>query len=151
MKRIAVPTLFVILVIAAGALSGIANRPGPWLDGLVKPFFQPPAFLFAPVWTVLYVMVAVAGARIWLADRRSVGMRLWAAQMALNLMWSPAFFGLRSPGLGLAVIVPLFAVIAAFIVVSWRRDRVAAMLFAPYGLWTGYAVALNAAIVVLNR
>ena len=77
-------------------------------------------------------------------------MWLWLAQMALNLLWSPAFFGQQSAGLGLAVIVPLLALIAIYIAVSWRSDRVAALLFVPYGFWVAFASLLNASILVLN-
>jgi len=150
MKKLSVYLLFVVVLVAAGFLTGISNQPGPWFDGLEKPFFQPPNWLFAPVWTVLYVMIAIAGARTWLSAPKSLRMRLWAVQLVLNLLWSPAFFGLQNPPLGLALVVPLVVVNLAFIATSWRRDRVAAWLFVPYALWAGFAALLNASIVALN-
>lgn len=150
MKKAAIYALFIVAVVLAGFLTGISNRPGPWFDALDKPFFQPPNWLFGPVWTVLYVMIAVVGARVWLAAPKSARMGLWAAQMLLNLLWSPAFFGLQNPELALAVVLPLLAVNVAFIAVSWKTDRVSALLFVPYVLWTGFASLLNGAIVYLN-
>lgn len=150
MKKIAVYIAFIVVLVAAGFLTGISNQPGPWFDSLVKPAFQPPNWLFAPVWTVLFVMIAVAGARTWLAGPTSPRMGLWATQIVLNLLWSPAFFGLHNPTLGLVVILPLLASIFAFILVSWNKDRVSALLFVPYAAWTCFATALNASIVLLN-
>ena len=150
MRKIVVHALFIVALLAAGFAIGAGNPPGPWFEGLSKPPFQPPAWLFAPVWSLLYVLIAVAGARTWLRGAASRRMWLWLAQMALNLLWSPAFFGQQSAGLGLAVIVPLLALIAIYIAVSWRSDRVAALLFVPYGLWVAFASLLNASILVLN-
>jgi len=150
MKKLAVHLLFVVVLIAGGFITGISNQPGPWFAGLEKPFFQPPSWLFAPVWTMLYIMIAVAGARTWLSAPKSLRMGLWALQLLLNFLWSPAFFGLQNPPLGLALIAPLVAVIITFISTSWRRDRIAAWLFVPYALWTGFATLLNASIVMLN-
>ena len=150
MRKPIVYALFIVAIVLAGFLTGISNRPGLWFDALEKPFFQPPNWLFGPVWTVLYVMIAVAGARIWLTAPTSARMGLWAVQMLLNLAWSPAFFGLQNPELALAIVLPLVAVNVGFIVMSWHKDRIAAALFVPYALWTGFAAALNGAIVVLN-
>lgn len=150
MRKIVVHALFIVLVLAAGILTGVSNLPGPWYDGLNKPFFQPPSWLFSPVWTVLYILIAIAGARTWLAAPASGRMQIWFAQMALNFLWSPAFFGQESPVLGLVVIVPLLVLIVIFIAASWNRDRIAAWLFAPYVLWTSFATLLNASIFAMN-
>lgn len=150
MKKTAIYVLFIVSIVLVGFLTGISNQPGLWFDALQKPFFQPPNWLFGPVWTVLYVMIAVAGARVWLAAPWSAPMGLWVGQMLLNLLWSPAFFGLHNPELALAIVVPLVTVNVAFIAVSWKSDRIAALLFAPYALWTGFASLLNGAIVYLN-
>ncbi len=141
---------FLVVVVGGGLLIGLLNTPGPWYSGLVKPSFNPPPFVFGPVWTVLYVAIAVAGWRIWRVAPRSGAMRLWGVQLVLNWMWSPAFFGLEMPALGLVVIIPLLAAILAFIVVARRLDRPAAWLFMPYAAWVGFATVLNASIVALN-
>jgi len=150
MKTFIIYALFIATVLAAGILTGVSNLPGPWYDGLQKPFFQPPPWIFSPVWTILYVMIAVAGARTWLRAPASGRMQLWFAQMVLNLLWSPAFFGMQSPGLGLAVILPLLVLILTFIATSRTKDRTSMWLFAPYALWVAFASVLNASIVLLN-
>jgi tryptophan-rich sensory protein len=139
---------FLALVLGGGLLIGSASAPDGWYAGLAKPSFNPPNWLFAPVWSVLYVMIAIAGARTYERGGRGVG--LWFAQLALNFAWTPAFFVLHRPALALAVIVALFCVIVLFIVERWRADRVAALLFLPYAAWVAFATALNAAIVTLN-
>ena len=92
----------------------------------------------------------MVGARTWLALRRSMAMRLWFAQMVFNFAWSPVFFGLHDPTSAMIVILGLLVSVAAFIAVSWRQDRTAALLFAPYLAWVAFATALNAAILLLN-
>lgn len=150
MKTFIIYALFIATVLTAGILTGVNNLPGPWYDSLQKPFFQPPPWIFSPVWTVLYVMIAVAGARTWLRAPASGRMQVWFAQMVLNLLWSPAFFGMQSPGFGLTIIIPLLAFILAFIAMSRAKDPASAWLFAPYALWTAFASVLNASIFLLN-
>jgi tryptophan-rich sensory protein len=140
---------FVTLVLGCGSAIGFIAQPDEWYAGLTKASFNPPDWIFAPVWAVLYVMIAVAGWRIWLRNRwRSPAMTLWIAQIALNFSWTPVFFGAHAPIAALVIIVLLFCTIAAFIVAAW--PRAAAWLFVPYALWVAFAAALNAAIVALN-
>lgn len=141
---------FVLGVVAVGLLIGLGFPPGDWYAGLAKPSFNPPDWLFGPVWTLLYVLIGAAGWRVWFRTDRAGLKGLWIAQMALNFAWSPAFFGARSPALGLLVILPLLAVILLFIWRSRRHDATAALLFLPYAAWVGFASALNAAILALN-
>lgn len=141
---------FVGGVVVAGLLLGYANTPGGWYAALSKPAFNPPNYLFAPVWLALYVCIGVAGARTWSADPRSPAMAAWAAQMALNFLWSPAFFGMHRIGLALGIIVAMLTAIAAFIALQWRADRLAALLFVPYAAWVGFATVLNWMIYRLN-
>lgn len=141
---------FLILVLGGGLLIGANNVPGDWYQSLAKPSFNPPNWLFAPVWSVLYVVIAVVGARTWLSLRRSMGMRLWYAQLVLNFAWSPIFFGLQDPTSALIVILCLLVAVGGFIAASWRQDRTAALLFLPYLAWVAFATALNGAIVALN-
>src|SRR5690606_19499669 len=98
---------FLILVVGGGAVIGIYTSPGEWYAALEKPDFNPPNWVFGPVWTALYVMIAVAGWRIWLAAPRSAAMRLWQAQLLLNFAWSPVFFTLQMTGAAFAVILLL--------------------------------------------
>ena len=141
---------FIILVLGGGLLIGANNMPDDWYQALAKPSFNPPNWVFAPVWSVLYVIIGVVGARTWLTLRRSMAMRLWFAQLVFNFAWSPAFFGLRDPTAALIIILGLLISVAAFIAASWRQDRTAALLFLPYLAWVAFATALNAAIVMLN-
>lgn len=142
--------LFLILVVGGGLLIGIANVPGEWYDGLRKPFFNPPAAAFAPVWTALYVMIAIAGWRLWTRKATRGAMSLWWLQLGLNFLWSPIFFTLHAPGAALVVIVALLAAILAFIRIAWPQDRAAALLFMPYAAWVAFATLLNFSIFQLN-
>lgn len=150
MRKILTHIVFVFLVVGLGAFSGVSNSPGQWYASLDKPFFNPPAWVFAPVWTLLYVLIGVAGARVWLRAPASAAMQVWFVQMILNYLWSPAFFGLQNPALGLAVVICLLGTILVFIRLSRTIDRPAALLFIPYAAWVGFASLLNLSILLLN-
>ncbi|MGD9847059.1 MAG: TspO/MBR family protein [Variibacter sp.] len=142
--------LFLVLVMGGGLAVGFLTTPGAWYAGLAKPSFNPPAWLFGPVWTVLYFLIAVAGSRVWLRDRNGWPMKLWWAQLALNFLWTPVFFAAHQLGLALIVIFLILAAILAFIVTAWRLDRAAAWLFVPYAAWVAFASLLNGSIWMLN-
>jgi len=142
--------LFLLLVVGGGLAIGYLTAPGAWYAGLVKPTFNPPNWVFGPTWTVLYVLIAVAGWRLWRKEPGDWPMRLWWAQLALNFLWTPVFFGAQRIDLALGVVLVLLVAILAFIVASWRRDRAAAWLFTPYAAWVAFASVLNGAIFVLN-
>lgn len=141
---------FVLAVVLIGMLIGYATVPGEWYASLNKPSFTPPNWIFAPVWTVLYISIAIAGWRCWVRDRNSTAMKLWFAQMSLNFLWSPVFFGAQQPGMALVVVVAALAAVLAFIAAAWNRDRLAAVLFLPYATWTAFATALTAGVVFMN-
>jgi len=141
---------FLLLVVVGGLAIGYLTAPGAWYAGLVKPTFNPPNWVFGPTWTVLYVLIAVAGWRVWLKESRGWPMRLWWAQLVLNFLWTPVFFGAQRIDLALGVVLALLVTVLAFIVASWRRDRTSAWLFAPYAAWVAFASVLNDAILVLN-
>lgn len=142
--------VFLLIAVGGGLLVGSVTVPGGWYAGLEKPSFNPPGWVFPPVWTVLYILVAVAGWRVWRRDRGGLAMKLWWAQLALNFLWSPVFFSAHQIGLALVVVLGLLGAILAFIGVARRSDRVAAWLFAPYAVWVAYASVLNASILALN-
>lgn len=124
---------------------------GTWYQTLEKPDFAPPDWVFGPVWTVLYIMIAVAGWLVWRrAGVRGPAQSLFAAQLALNLAWTVLFFGMTWIGAALVEIVILWIAIAATTKAFWGISRTAALLFLPYLLWVGYAAALNGAIWVMN-
>lgn len=141
---------FVAAVVGIGLAIGYLNVPGAWYATLNKPWFNPPNWLFAPVWTALYVLIAIAGWRAWCVTQNSDLKVLWTLQMALNFLWSPAFFGAQRPLLGLLVILPLLATIALFILRARKADPVSAAMFLPYAAWVAFASLLNGAIVALN-
>jgi tryptophan-rich sensory protein len=142
--------LFLALVVGGGLVIGSLTVPGGWYAQLVKPAFNPPGWLFAPVWTALYILIAIAGWRVWERNRNSWPMRLWWAQLVLNFLWTPIFFRAHLIGLALADIVLLLAVILGFIVTAWRIDKTAALLFVPYAAWVAFAAILTASILALN-
>ena len=142
--------VFIVVVLGSGTLIGFFNLPDGWYAALRKPSFNPPNGVFAPVWSILYVLIAIAGWRTFVRARGSIAMMLWATQMVLNFLWSPMFFGLHRPDLALSIIVLLLIAIAGFIGERWDTDAVAAWLFAPYLGWVAFATLLNGAIVMLN-
>lgn len=142
--------IFLLVVIGVGALIGTQSTPGAWYEALEKPPFNPPNWVFAPVWFALYVMIATAGWRIWMIDARSGAMKIWFAQMALNWAWSPIWFIGQMLWPAFAVIVALLATIVAFIIVAWKDDPTASWLFVPYLAWVGFASLLNLSIAILN-
>jgi len=146
---------FVGLCLTIAAIGARFTMPsiGTWYRALQKPFFNPPDWIFGPVWTVLYLMIAVAGWRAWRC-RHVAGagarMAVYGVQLALNLAWSIIFFGGRMIGLALVDIVLLLAVIGVNAVLFWRVDRLAGWLLAPYAAWVAFAAALNFALWRLN-
>jgi tryptophan-rich sensory protein len=152
-RRFLVAVLPVVTALVLGNLATLPNIP-TWYAGLAKPGFTPPNWLFGPVWTLLYAMMAYAMWRILSLPAtvrgRSRAITTFFVQLALNALWSWAFFGARSPAAGLIVILALIVAIIATIRTFWPLDRVAAYLLMPYLAWVCYATALNAAVWRLN-
>ena len=149
-RSILVLAVFLAVVIGVGSVIGILTAPGDWYATLNKPPFNPPNWIFAPVWFALYVCIAVAGWRTSLVDADGTGMKLWMGQMVLNWLWTPVFFALRLPWPAFVIIVVMLAAILAFIANRWTRDRLAAWLFVPYAAWVAFATLLNGSIAWLN-
>jgi tryptophan-rich sensory protein len=141
--------LFVLIVFAVAAV-GWFFKPGDWYAALWKPFWTPPNWLFGPVWTVLYVFIAIAGWMIFSQPGTAPARYLWSAQLILNGLWSWLFFGLHHTRLALLDIVALVACIAMLAFVSYQRQPRVTWLIAPYLVWVAYASTLNAAIVFGN-
>ena len=143
--------LFILLVVGLGLLMGATSLPGAWYAGLQKPPYNPPNWIFGPTWTLLYVMIAVAGWRTYLQDKVTAQpMQFWFAQMALNFMWSPVVFTLHSLAFGLTIILMMLALIVGFIAVQWRDNKTAALLFVPYAAWVAFASLINHSLYRLN-
>lgn len=144
--------LFVIFFAAccAAATTGAMFEPGDWYQGLRKPRWTPPKWLFPVAWTILYIAMSVAAARVAGRDGAAIGLAFWALQIALNTLWTPIFFGLRNMRAGMVVIVGLWIAVAATMVSFWQVDTVAGVLIAPYLLWVTVASALNWSVWRLN-
>jgi benzodiazapine receptor len=149
-------SLFIAVCFAvAGAGAIVTNSSvSNWYPTLRKPSWNPPAWIFGPVWLALYLMMAIAAWLVWRRrgfDGGSGALAIFALQLALNAAWSPLFFGLRNPLAGLLDIIPLCAAILAAMVSFWRISPVAGALLVPYWLWVCFATALNFMIWRMNR
>lgn len=142
--------VFVAAVVGIGWLIGATNLPGEWYAGLAKPDFVPPNWAFPIAWTILYVMIAIAGWRTYRREPGGKAMVAWAAQLALNFAWSPVMFTMHQIGAALVILIGLFVAILAYFALEMSRDRLAAALFVPYAAWVAFAGVLNAAIWRLN-
>jgi tryptophan-rich sensory protein len=137
----------------AAAIGGFF-LPGEWYARLQKPAWNPPNWIFGPVWTVLYILMALAA---WLVGRKGGGagkqlaLALFLLQLLLNALWSPLFFGLHNPGLAFANIVLLWLALSATLVTFWKVRVVAGALLAPYLAWVTFASVLNFTVWQLNR
>lgn len=142
--------VFVGLALTAGAV-GSQFEPGLWYAGLVKPSWNPPNWVFAPVWSLLYVLMGIAAWLVW-CRVRVVGwpLTIWFFQLVLNAVWSWLFFGLHRPGLAFAEIIVLFVAVLATTMVFIRVHLSAGLLLVPYTLWVAFASALNLTLWRLN-
>jgi len=150
--------LLAFLGITAAAAAAGARSTGKggeiWYRLLRKPSFNPPPWVFGPVWTTLYGLMAVSAHRIWRkpsSPDRTRALAIWATQLGLNGIWSPLFFGKHRPRAALVDLIGLAAAIAAYIRAASKLDRAAGALMAPYLAWVGFAGVLNAEIVRRNR
>lgn len=148
----AVAIAAVVATLLLGQAATIPNL-APWYANLIKPAFNPPNVVFAPVWTALYVLMAIAAWRVLRlppSSARRTALMLFFGQLALNIAWSWMFFAAHSPLLGLINVIPQWLIILATIIAVNRVDRPAAVCLAPLAAWVGYAAMLNAAIWWLN-
>lgn len=152
MNRYLVLAGFIILCLAVAGVAGYvtAGAVTTWFPTLVKPAFNPPSWVFGPVWTTLYVMMAVAAWLVWLKPGSRSALNLFFLQLALNFAWSLLFFGLHSPALALIDIVALWCAILTTIFAFGQHSSVAAWLMVPYISWVSFATILNASIWWLN-
>jgi benzodiazapine receptor len=142
---------------AAPLIASIFTRPAQfdWYAGLNKPFFTPPDWLFGPVWTVLYLLMAVAAFLVWQKGLTHplvrIALALYLLQLILNALWTPLFFAARLPLVAFIEILLLWLAILLTILAFARLSKLAALLLLPYILWTSFAALLNGAIYLLNR
>lgn len=147
--------LFILLCLLVSALGGAitSNSVDTWYQEINKPSFNPPDWVFAPIWIALYMLMGIAAWRIWRKSRPKLittSLTVFYAQLVLNLIWSYLFFGMQRIDLALFEIVILLIVIIANTILFWRLDRQAGICFLPYIAWVTYAMILNASIWILN-
>lgn len=142
------------LLVAGAAAFGGRFRPDEWYEVLDKPEWNPPNWIFAPVWMLLYAAMAVAAWFAWRSGAggaRTIGLSLWLAQLVANAAWSWIFFGRRQPGWALLDIAVMFVLILATLLVFFGLSPVAGWLMVPYLAWVGFAAFLNAELWRRNR
>jgi len=155
--KFSLPKLLTSFLIAflGGAIGGFATADAisTWYVTLNKPFFNPPNWIFGPVWTILYAMQAIALYMIWNSDKKKDKKRaftLFGVQVVLNALWSLIFFGLKMPELALVEIVVLWVFIYLTIKEFYLFDKRAGRMLVPYLLWVSFATLLNLFIAILN-
>jgi benzodiazapine receptor len=147
----------IVIPLVVGGLGGAVTAPSiaTWYQGLNKPAWNPPNWVFGPVWTLLYILMGVAAWLVWRQGwgnpQVQVALAIFGIQLLLNLFWSLIFFGLRSPGWAVLEIVVLWGFILATAVQFYRLETIAGLLLIPYQLWVTFAAALNVAVWQLNR
>lgn len=156
-KQKAIGLVVWLLIVAVAAIIGgqfTSSSVGSWYRQLVKPSSTPPSWIFGPVWTTLYAMMAIAAWMIWKQEGFSgarIALAAFLVQLFLNVAWSGLFFGLRRPLLGLVDIAFLWIAIVVTMVLFFRREVVAGVLLIPYLLWVSFAAFLNFRLWQLNR
>lgn len=146
----------IIVCFMPAAIGGLVmgGGGGEWYRNLQKPALTPPGWVFGPVWTALYLLMGIALYLVWSRVGQpgvTLAVGVFALQLVLNALWTPAYFGMQSPWLGLMVIVPLLAMIAFSTALFWRIRAIAGILLLPYLAWVGFATYLNYSIWWLNR
>jgi tryptophan-rich sensory protein len=141
----------VFICLGLGFLSGYITTGAieGWYATINKPGFNPPNWIFGPVWSVLYIFIGIVFARSW-HNHDTKGLKLMATQFIVNLIWSPVFFGLHQLGLALVIILLLIVLIYLCINHFWKSDKTSAYLLVPYIMWVSFATLLNASILYLN-
>lgn len=142
--------LVFLALVAAAALTGMTYQPGAWYEALAKPEWTPPNWVFPPVWTVLYILIAVAGWRVFEKEGIRQALIVWAISLQLNAAWSVIMFREHEIAMAAVDISALWISIVAFISLTWDTNRLASLLFVPYLAWVSYAAAVNFAILYLN-
>lgn len=145
----------ILVPLLVGFVSGFATASSVdgWYATIVKPSFNPPNWIFAPVWTTLYILMGIASYLVWkqpATTQRNNALRLYGVQLFLNFWWSMLFFGLQSPGWAMIEIILLLASILATMLAFRKQSVLASWLLLPYLLWVSFATALNVAIWQLN-
>ncbi|MFY0727255.1 tryptophan-rich sensory protein TspO [Pseudomonas sp. NFX15] len=140
-----------LLACCAAASTGFFFKPGPWYATLAKPSFTPPNWVFPVAWLIIYVLLAWAGYRLSVMPGSQDVLALWAAQIALNTLWTPVFFGANRVFAGMLILALLWLVVAAMVVMALQLDVMTGLILFPYLIWLCVAGALNLSIWRNNR
>ena len=145
-----------VVALAAGGVGGIATSQSveAWYPTLAKPEFNPPSWVFGPVWTTLYLMMGLAAGAIWSlpeSRERNVALGVYGLQLGLNVVWSFLFFGMRNPEMAFYEILALWLAIFATAILFWKLERWTGVILLPYLSWVTFASYLNFSIWQLNR
>lgn len=155
-KKIIQAIVSILGCLSVGIVGALFTTPviPTWYDTLSKPFFSPPAWVFGPVWTILYIMIGISLFLVWTkkadSDIKRSALYIFFAQLFLNAIWSPIFFGLQSPFTALIIIALLWVTIIININIFYKVSKTAALLLVPYLLWVSFATVLNFALWQLN-
>lgn len=139
-----------IAVVFVVALSGALFMPGDWYRSLNKPTWTPPDWLFGPAWTILYLLIAVAGWLVWKSAGFGPALAVWTLNLAFNAAWSWLMFGRRQITAALVDALGMLVTIVAFMILAWPSSETATWLFAPYLAWVMFAATLNTSIMLRN-
>ncbi len=142
----------IIICLAIGSIGAMFTKTGPdsWYSNLIKPSFNPPNFIFGPVWTTLYVLIGIS---LYLAIKNKIeikAIKIFSIQLLLNLLWTVLFFGLQNTLLASIEIILLLISILWTIKVFYAKSKTAAYLLIPYAFWVGFATLLTITIFILN-
>ncbi|MDR6915735.1 tryptophan-rich sensory protein [Pseudomonas sp. 3296] len=144
---------FLVFLLACGAAAstGFFFKPGLWYESLVKPGFTPPNWVFPVAWSTIYLLLAWAGYRLTLVPGSQEVLALWAAQIALNTLWTPVFFGAHRVFASMVILMLLWLVVAVMVVMALQLDVITGLILLPYLGWLCVAAALNFSILRNNR
>ncbi|CRL47170.1 MULTISPECIES: TspO/MBR family protein [Pseudomonas] len=144
---------FLVFLLACGAAAstGFFFKPGQWYESLVKPGFTPPNWVFPVAWSTIYLLLAWAGYRLTLIPGSQEVLALWAAQIALNTLWTPVFFGAHRVFASMVILMLLWLVVAVMVVMALQLDVITGLILLPYLGWLCVAAALNFSILRNNR
>ncbi|MFH1637881.1 MAG: TspO/MBR family protein [Candidatus Woesearchaeota archaeon] len=156
LRKVIEVIFFVLIPLIVGSIGSLFSKSSlkTWYTSLVKPFFNPPNWIFGPVWTFLYILMGVSAyivcSKGWKKTKVKIALGVFFFQLLLNMAWSILFFGLQSPLLAFIEIILLWGAILATIILFYRVSKTAAYLLLPYILWVSFAVVLNFSLLILN-
>jgi len=144
--------LILLITFIASAIGGFttASFKEPWYSGIVLPSFNPPSWVFAPIWTTLYILMSVATWRVWIkfSDRKILS--IYFFHLLFNATWSVVFFGFHQIELALINLIIILILIIVLMKIYLNKDKLSFFIMVPYFLWSSYAFILNLAIAILN-